>query len=161
MGLPDEQQNMFRKKCHQVSEYHKFQGEWLEIEELLQLQNNAPGRIISFYLERHSSDAWFGTDLPRIIRIIRSGKTYNPYLPKKGKVNTPQRKRGYNDKGSLSSTDKLTLQHWITPRDRTELPDISKTPFYPEWYVRDKNSTQEGLRTNLAFPPQEGDEDYD
>lgn len=161
MGLPDLQQNRFRQRVHAIAEYNQLQGQWAEVEELLLLQTNVPGEILQWYLNKHSVEAWFGTDLKRIIKIIRSARTYNPYKPNRSKVNHPQRKRGYNDKGSLSRVDKLTLEHWYRPKETTEIPDICANPFYPEWYAQEKNLQQEGLRVALTFPPPEEGEDND
>lgn len=160
MGLPDQQQNRFRQRAHAIAEFNNFQGKWNEVEELLLLHDTAPGKILSWYLTKHSVQAWFGTDLVRIINIIRSARTYNPYFANKSHVNYPERKRGYNDKGSLSRVDKLTLSHWYTPKEITEIPDLDKHPFYPAWYAQEKNLMQEDLRVSLAFPPpEEGESD--
>lgn len=161
MGISDDQQNTFRRRAHRIAEHHKFQGEWAEIEELLQLQNNAPGILMSTYFRYNSVEKWFGSDLKLIIKILRSGKTYNPYSQTKKPVKYPQRKRGYNDKGSLSRFDKLSIEYYITPKEITELPDLNNTPFYPDWYVKEKDLRQEALRVDTNFPTQEGGETND
>jgi len=156
MGLPDDQQNRIRQRAHKIAEFKNYQGEWAEVEELLQLQHNIPGKILTWYLTKHSIEAWFGNDLKRIIKIIATARTFNPYLPTKKPVKKPQRKRGYNDKGSLSSVDKLTLEHWKKRRTITKITDIEKTPFYPKWYAEEKNKHQDALRVEKAFPDSEG-----
>lgn len=153
LGLPDEQQNRFRERAHKIAERYKYEGQWSEVKELLSLQTTAPGRILSWYFEKHSPEDWFGDTLRRIIKIMRSGKTYNPYLPNKGKVKYPQRKRGYNDKGSLSSFDKLSPEHLAkTERDRSEYPALNKQPFYPDWYQAEKLSAESQSLEDLLFP---------
>jgi hypothetical protein len=144
MGLPDDQQNSFREKAHRISEKHNFEGGWSLVEEFLQLNNNAPGKIISWYLEKHSPEDWFGDCLRRTIKIIKSGKSYNPYLPYKGTVNYPERKRGYNDKGSLSRPDKLGKEYYVRPdKEKTLLTELNKTSFYADWYHKEESLNAE------------------
>lgn len=153
LGLPDEQQNGFRKRAHKIAEKYKFQGQWAEVEEFLLLQTTAPGLILNWYFKKHSPEDWFGDTLRRIIKIMRMGKTFNPYLPNKNTVNYPQRKRGYNDKGSLSSPQKLRPESYVRPeQEKTEIPELSKTSFYPDWYQSEKLSAESLKMEKQLFP---------
>lgn len=161
IGLKDEDQNKIRQRAHKIAEYYRYQGEWNLVEELLQLNNNAPGSILQWYLTRHSVESWFGNDLNRMIKLLQTGKTYNPYLSHKQKVKKPQRKRGYADKGSLSAVDKLPIEYWIKPRSTTETKDLQQNSFFPDWYSEEKDRLQEALRVSTTSRQNEGGEEND
>lgn len=136
MGLPDEQTNPFREKAHKIAEKYSFQGKWNKVEEFILLPKLAPGEILSWYLSDHSVEDWFGF-LPIITKIIRSGRPY-PLYPKESKriVKYPQRKRGYNDKGTLPRYDKLPREYYAREdKERTEIIPHSEQSFYPSWYT--------------------------
>jgi len=153
IGLPDFQQNEFRTKAHKIAEKYSFQGEWASVEELLQLNNIAPGQIIAWYLKTHSPEDWFGDTLRRCIKIMKSARTYNPYLPSKHKVRIPERKRGYDDKGSLPRYDKLGKEYYAVPdKEKTVLPDLNNTPFYPTWYNQENENLQGEKIGKSHFP---------
>ena len=153
MGLPDDQQNKQRERAHKIAERYKYEGQWLKIKEILDLQTTAPGKILQWYFANHSPEDWFGDNLKRIIRIIRSAKAYNPYLENKARPRYPQRKRGYNDKGSLSSSFKLGPELLSKPDlERTEYTELNNQPFYPDWYEREKLEQQSHLMERKLFP---------
>lgn len=156
MGLPDDQQNKHRERAHKIAQKYKYEGQWLKVKEILDLQTTAPGKILQWYFTNHNPEDWFGDNLRRIIKIIRLAKSYNPYLETKGKVKYPQRKRGYNDKGSLSRSFKLGPDLLSKPDlERTEYTEINNTPFYPEWYEREKLEQQSHLMERKRFPDDE------
>lgn len=153
LGFPDNQQNDFRDRAHKIAERYNFEGQWKEVEDLLQLNSSAPGRIIQWYLESHSPEDWFGDTLKRTIKIMRLAKHYNPYLPTKHPVRYPERKRGYNDKGSLSRYDKLRREHFARDeKEITMLDSLKQNSFYPSWYTQEKHLKQTTLMEELLFP---------
>jgi hypothetical protein len=157
LGLSDDQQNKFRLKAHKIAEKYDYMGQWFQVEEFLLLDNNAPGNILQWYLESHSVEDWFGDSLKRIIKIMKSGKVINPYLPLNGPVRYPQTKRGYDDKGSLPRFDKLRKEHYARPdKIKTEIPELNNTPFYPEWYNQEETNRQSHILGESHCPEHKG-----
>jgi len=153
MGLPDDQQNKFRERAHKIAEKYNFAGQWGQVEEFLLLENNAPGKVLQWFFETHSPEDWFGDNLRRIIKIMKMAKSKNPYLPHKGPVKRPERKRGYDDKGSLPRPDKLRAESYRRPeKEITEIPELNNTPFYPDWYNREETIRQSEIIGKSHFP---------
>lgn len=79
---------------------YNYQGKWKIVQELLELSPDYPADILR-YLEQHfSPETIFGNIVPMVRKMLLLMKL-NKNINRRNKVKKPQRKRGYNDKGTL------------------------------------------------------------
>lgn len=83
--------------------YNKgLQGDWIILDELVRLNTSAPLAIVDRLLSYKSTEDFFGNYIYEIRRLnkILVWK-YAFEVPKRKKPRRPQRRRGYNDKGTM------------------------------------------------------------
>lgn len=100
---------------------NKLEGQWYLVAQILQRSDS-----LSVYdtwevvLEHCSPEDWFGNICPLMANTIRRlylKPKYNFDSESKAPVNKPQRKRGYNDKGSRRDNNALA---WYIPEKEEE-----------------------------------------
>ena len=101
-----------------------------------------PGVQLRFLLENwYTTNDWFGNCLKRIQQIRRRAKFVNPYLSKRTRVKRPQRKRGYDDKGTLRPSDSLGIEYYKEVQEESFFKD--ETTWTPQFFPPDvKHITQ-------------------
>lgn len=80
-----------------------YQGIWKEVQDYLEHYQPTPQWFIERYLQDHPPEEFFGNFLPRSEKEIDRIK-YKPYFPSRNdlpRVRKTQRRRGYDDKGTL------------------------------------------------------------
>lgn len=78
-----------------------YQGDWSTLAKILQLQNS-PRALLGFIRENFSKRSLYGNFLPNGEKIYNEAICFLSLYP----VKTPQRKRGYSDKGSRRDPSK-------------------------------------------------------
>lgn len=122
LGLNPVQEYDLRRQLAIIAHKFKFQGEWNRVREILLVKPFRPGPVLNEHLKDRSPQDYFGNDLKELKRIYYNGlKSFNPYEVKNSRVKYPQRKRGYDDKGSLpKSSYGAGDTTRIIPRERRE-----------------------------------------
>jgi len=114
---------------------YRYQGNWKVVGEILQQSDSSSCYTTwNIVLDHMSPDDWFGNFVPRIKKVIRGlywKKVYHSVLNDTRPVSWPQRKRGYDDKGSR----RLTFHPpEVSPR-MEEIPRMSvKLPPAFAWF---------------------------
>jgi len=99
-----------------VSYFRNYDGDWLHVREISKLKPS-PGIILQYILTNIcSTNDWFGNYIKDIVRCFRGSKYYNPYIERPHKVKSPQRKRGYDDKGTLRPSGSLGIEYYRKPK---------------------------------------------
>lgn len=98
---------------------YQYQGEWMIVKEVLE-QSNFSSWIDtwSVVLDYFSPQDWFGNMVPLMKQSFRKIKLKTEYIfvdEDTRKVNKPQRKRGYTDKGSRRPENALC---WFFPDEQ-------------------------------------------
>lgn len=86
------------RKIAQKAYSSNYEGEWEIVQQMLELDPKTPRQFYEQFLQDRSPEEFFGNlkrRARRLIRIIKFKKR-DPHGP----VRVPQRKRGYNDKGT-------------------------------------------------------------
>jgi len=84
----------------QLAFRYQYNGEWRRVQDFLE-SFDTPADFFRTYLEARSEDEFFGNFLLECNRYIRYYKSYYRKVGQKGPVIKGQRKRGYDDKGTL------------------------------------------------------------
>lgn len=151
-------------KILEIARFRKFQGKWDLVGRILSRDIHRRG-IHGYFLvigEKFSSNKFYGTLLPLTHQIIRKNLTYQSQLRQyqevTGKdrfrgVKRTQRRRGYNDKGTLRPNHVTPKGKFFTEeelqkerevRDRYHLPDpiSNRCAWYGNGRDRTSNSRQ-------------------
>lgn len=99
---------------------NKYLGEWATVQDLLEQEDQTCQAMLLYYKETKSTQALFGLlntyimlkPGRRKVRLFYSLQVRDPYKEETRRVNHPQRKRGYTDKGSCRSPHE---RHGIPP----------------------------------------------
>lgn len=109
---------------------NRYEGKWNVVQEILELNiPNAINPIVEVICKYHSTNEIFGNIVPLVGTMVRSfyfKKNYISVIDDNRPVRRPQRRRGYNDKGSLR------LPHEHHSPENLELLE-SKKPEYREF----------------------------
>lgn len=84
----------------QLAYRYRYSGGWRTVQDFLE-SYDTPARFVEMYLQHRSFDEFFGNFLPSCDRYIRWHHKSFKGETQKGPVLRPQRRRGYNDKGTL------------------------------------------------------------
>lgn len=117
LGLTPVEEMELKEKLSKICSRYREQGDWNILGKLLE-QPTAPYLVLEAILNSRSSCAFFGNDVRLINKILKGLKLSSPYVKREVSVKKPQRKRGYDDKGSLRSSFTLPLEYWIRPKNR-------------------------------------------
>lgn len=91
-----------REHYYKIGSKRNWLGHELEcLAEMLSIKDNAPFRLLQIYFDFYSTQDFYGNDWKYIMKSLELVKYIIPYLPSQHPVKYPQRKRGYNDKGTL------------------------------------------------------------
>jgi len=101
---------------------NKLEGQWYTVAQILQHSDSLSVYQTWEVVMRHcSSQDWFGNIVPLMCNTLKR-LTYKPKYAfdseSTAPVNKPQRKRGYNDKGSRRDNNALA---WFIPDDPEEI----------------------------------------
>lgn len=146
LGIDTMSKEDILRRISQCTRKFEKEGEWSKVDEALQ-HPLIPFQQLELLLKDRNEDDFFGNDLPQIGKILRRMKTYNPYLPKTGKVKKPQRKRGYGDKGHLPA-DSLPVELRPTKPAYANLTEFIRDSSYqniPEALRQKNDELQRGI----------------
>lgn len=89
-------------KIGKIVEKRQEEGKWAEVKRLLDLTAQGSNILIFvlYWLSSFSSQEFFSRER-QLSQWLRRLRVVDPYAPKRTRVRKPQRKRGYNDKGTL------------------------------------------------------------
>lgn len=84
------------QRCYMLN----YQGEWSEVQRLLEEPINNPQDFYNCFIKKHSPAEFFGNVVKVSIRVEINLIYLDPEKPDRRKVRKPQRHRGYRDKGT-------------------------------------------------------------
>jgi hypothetical protein len=158
LGLNPIQEEDLRKKILTIADKKRYQGKWSEVRDLVLTSPFVPYNVLAEFVKNLSPQDFFGNEIKRLKRIIRSLRVSNPYEPSKRPVKYPERKRGYDDKGTLRdpSTDRRVV---LPELPKEPLPEISIAS--PLWYSdlpwNKEKKIQQGTLVGSNTSPEGGD----
>lgn len=124
-----------RERYFKIASKRNWQGFWLSIlAEMLKIEQQNTLQFLEIYFKYRTYSDFYGNDFKIVCKSIIKLKYRNPYLPSKGPVKRPQRKRGYNDKGHLPSKNysgprKEVSNHYSSQKELIESQiNLSSTP---------------------------------
>lgn len=101
-----EYREVYRKLANRAYHY-AYQGDWGILQSFLEQKPRSLNELVKMIRSQFSDYDIFGNLCPLIRRILGSARKYKLYnRVYRQRVNYPQRKRGYNDKGSLRQTSR-------------------------------------------------------
>lgn len=109
---------------------YNYEGEWAKVQEILELRTLSPYNIVKLISGWMSAEDFYGNFVPLCSKLARTARIVRISYSNNRKVKKPQRKRGYDDKGTLR------LSHTWLPTDvhlganpvRVDRRDLSHTP---------------------------------
>jgi hypothetical protein len=136
--VTDERDGFARKqyleKVAQKGARYNWEGNWKIVKEIIFNKVFTPHTVIQNLLKYYSTNTIFGNLIPIARRLMRTFRIYDPYLQPKGKVKKTQRKRGYDDKGSLRPTHKWRETHyWSGPNPEKVEHGLEIKPHSAGW----------------------------
>lgn len=134
------------KRISQIAYYRNYLGKWSIVRDLTLLKP-APGIILQFLLENYcSTNDWFGNHIKKLPRIYRGAKFQNPYIQIPYSVKKPQRKRGYDDKGTLRPKDSLSIEYFRSPKtlEKADSYKFDKFILPPKGHFSEENDRKQG-----------------
>lgn len=90
---------------------YKYEGHWRTVQEILELSTMMPYQITEVLLRKMSPEDYFGNFVPLVKRVTKRIRFVKVYQNNRNRVKRTQRKRGYDDKGTLR------LSHQWLPSD--------------------------------------------
>ena len=146
IGMNEVTSEALYQKIAKIAHRARYEGEWKNVAEQLQI-SPIPAHQLRCYLNNRTLNDFFGNDIQTMKNMLLRINVYNPYLSKHRKVKRPQRKRGYDDKGSLPRTDKLGLEYYKRPNLIPYIEPWTAKSFtqLPREYVERQNSLQAAL----------------
>lgn len=123
------------QQCYKAT----YQGDWIIVQEILERRNQSLHSVLSKILEHKDTFFLFGNLLPladRMVNGIKAREAYVSVIWDERPVRKIQRKRGYNDKGTLPDPQKLGIEYYRTissnPREdrRTHIAELRSH----EWF---------------------------
>lgn len=91
----------FFERVAQKCFIYGYEGQWREVQEILEIKALTPRDIIKHFENTMSKEDIFGNMIPTINKVLNRVKIVGINPLKKTKVRRPKRKRGYDDKGTL------------------------------------------------------------
>jgi len=127
MAMNPFQEENVRKRLLVIADKFNNEGQWSKVRKLLTLETWTPYYVLEAFLEDRSAEDFFGNDIQDIKRIIQHGIKWVNLDDQKVRVKTPQRKRGYDDKGHLpeSTWGEGNTTKPIPMKPKETLPEIS------------------------------------
>lgn len=139
-------QEQLQDQISKIAYFRDNQGNWEHVYNLCKL-SLAPGVKLKYIIENiWSPEDWFGNHIKELPKIFRGGKYVNPYIPQWTSVRKPQRKRGYDDKGTLPDQFPLSIEHLRVPKT-TPVPEPYRTKKIieaPPSHIIHKNNEVQG-----------------
>lgn len=134
-----------RDHMAQQAFHNQYKGDWKLVQEILELKTQTPYYQVKKLLEHKDTYFLFGNLLPRMERLSRGFKArlaYKDVLKDYTPVRRPQRKRGYNDKGTLPDSQKLGIEYYFEKNLEPKEDRRSRVwePRSHEWLFRKKES---------------------
>lgn len=129
------------QQCYQ----YNYQGDWTIVQEILEQRNQSLNGVLRTLLKYKDTYYLFGNLLPLCLRLVpglQARKAYQSVEFDLRPVSYPKVKRGYNDKGTLPDSQKLSMQHYrrinLEPRvDRREHIRYTRSH---EWFGKKRKS---------------------
>lgn len=121
LDLNGDQETVLRNQFSKIAYNKNYQGKWNLVEKLVRLKPFFPNSIIATIIKELGPYTFFGNYLrlsKKMIRILQIEPLYNEKIVP---VKFPQRKRGYNDKGSYRPVHQ---QHG-------DLSKVAREPWHP------------------------------
>ena len=146
IGMNEVSSGTIYQRIAKIAHRARYEGEWQFVANQLQIAPTPAYQLECFLSDRSLND-FFGNDIHRLKKMIRRITVYNPYLSRRTRVNRPQRKRGYDDKGSLPQTDRLGLEYFKRPNliPYIEPWQPTKITTLPSEYIERQNKFQAAL----------------
>ena len=149
LGITPLEEESLKKKIATICEHRKAEGQWSKVAKQLMLPL-APLSQALMILGSDSPRTLFSRKM-RLISIYRGLKRIDSYAKKRTRVITPQRKRGYDDKGHLRSSSLSDIRYWKTPT--VEVPySVNGTTFIPDWYDQESKTSGGPVERNMTRP---------
>jgi hypothetical protein len=116
---------------------YRLEGNWFLVGQLLKQDTGLQVHVIwKTVLASMTLQDWFGNIVPRLRRAIKALRwraVYSSVVTDTRPVHRPQRKRGYDDKGSWRlSHERIPRESWV--REDNLIKVIPKEPFPFAWF---------------------------
>lgn len=122
------------EKISREGQRYNWEGTWKIVKEIISNNILVPYTVIDVILRHYSTHTLFGNIIPLARRLMNSLRIYNPYEAPKSKPRKTQRKRGYDDKGSLRPPHQWQERHFFEgPNPEKETIEISYVPHSAGW----------------------------
>jgi len=140
-GRKYDQIDSLRLKIAKMASNYRLEGDWKLVGEILQrtvsLDIHSTWSIIA---KTMTTNVWFGNFLPLMleaVKALRLRTIYSSVTTDKRKVQYPKRKRGYDDKGSMTPSHKwLPKQGNLLTQEREKVEIVPKIPPRYAWWWR-------------------------
>lgn len=125
-----------RDHIARMAENARFEGDWNTVRRILTEDTSLSiYDTWSFIMENMSPQDWFGNFVPNLVqalKAIRLRRRYFSVLSDTRPVRKPQRKRGYNDKGSRRSPHQVPKWRKRSEKDKEKI--VVKEPPAFAWF---------------------------
>jgi len=129
------------EKIFQRARNANFQGNWMLVKEYLQDIQNTEEKAFLFLRKHFHPRDIFGNLVPLMKRLSRCIRVGTPAPPR---VRKPQRKRGYDDKGTLRLSHKWLPEQVHSGPNPDRLFEEHRRPTHPkEWVPKAKVSREQ------------------
>jgi hypothetical protein len=137
-------QNLRNHLAKMASNY-KLEGDWCIVGQLLEHDTGLQIYVIwKTVLAIMTPQDWFGNFVPRLrsaIKALRWRTMYSSVVTDPRPVRWPQRKRGYDDKGSWRlSHERIPREAWVSEDNRAKVRPREPHPFAWFWLWRIEGS---------------------
>jgi hypothetical protein len=124
---------------------YRLEGDWFLVGQLLKQDTGLQVYVIwKTVLASMSLQDWFGNFVPRLRRAMRALRwrtVYFSVVTDPRPVRWPQRKRGYDDKGSWRlSHERIPREAWVREDNLIKVTPREPAPFAWFWLWRDEGS---------------------
>lgn len=118
---------------------NNYQGKWELVQDFIELQPHTLYNILEFLEDHFSYCDLYGNILPLVEKLAKSLKV-GRQRPNNGRVKKPQRRRGYNDKGTLRlNHEHHSLWTWSGPNEeRLDRRSKISYPARPVFWTKKK-----------------------
>lgn len=125
-----------RQHIAKMASTYRYEGQWKIVAEIL---STTDSMVIdptwNLITENMSKEDWFGNFVPKLVQAIKAlrwQKVYHSVVEDTRPYHRPQRKRGYNDKGSSRPNHKWLPRYAYAREDSFYLTVKEPLPF--RWY---------------------------
>jgi hypothetical protein len=91
----------FTDHIAQMAFNYRYEGDWRIVQEILEQRPFVPYSIGKIILSNMNTNDYYGNFQPLVVQLLQKCKMVPLFQRKKWKVKRTQRKRGYDDKGTL------------------------------------------------------------